>query len=528
MSSSRLASRHSQHPWAFLGLTLCLGLTPARASAQEAAVGAREAIDEAHEATNGSAREAADQAQAVTADAKQEPTGSTREATNQAQEARDDGEQQSTGSPPLPPAQPTEREDGPPKALLVVPLTSDGRAQEPKSDEISPEGEDTKAEHNEAVPGDPWGDADGLSLITIRALLQARYVHTLAEESESSRATYVVREEYLATQGDGWNINRMLVRLSSDPSRYIGFKSVLDFAQLIDNDPEDVVKQAYAVLRPIPKRLEVVVGLFKVPFSILELDPTNRYEFADLGPSNNLLGNLGFAGRDLGVMLMGAPLPKRKRMQLSVGAFRGHAKDEHASPVGALAGRVEVTPLKSLRLGTGILQHLNAYTYDRPFNTSNKDVLPDPPDPLYPAQQHWGKGRALGADARFKKKGFMLRGEFLYGDRVDLDERYGARGFWSAWGLVAYRIEIGSVKLLPAFRAEWLDSDRDHAKRGLHRTLSGGITAIFLERVRLLFDVTHLSVQSNTPVLDQPKPLQEMPYMALDSTRFTAQLQLEL
>jgi hypothetical protein len=46
--------------------------------------------------------------------------------------------------------------------------------------------------------------------------------------------------------------------------------------------------------------------------------------------------------------------------------------------------------------------------------------------------------------------------------------------------------------------------------------------------VRFVIDVTHTAVQGDTPVLDQPLPLPYYPYLALDSTRLTAQLQLEL
>jgi hypothetical protein len=379
----------------------------------------------------------------------------------------------------------------------------------------------------DSMPGDPWGDAQGLSVISLRALFQMRYTTTFAADSDSSRASYVVREENLAQQGDGWAVNRLFLRLSSDPVKYVGFKSVLDFSELLDGDPEDVVKQAYAVLRPVPERFEIAVGLFKLPFSTLELDASARFEFADMGMANQLVGDLGYAGRDLGMQVMVAPLRKPKRLRLSVGAFRGHMHDEHDLPSGILAGRVEVKPIKSLRFGADVVDHLRAVTYDRPFNTSSKDELPNPPDPLYPAQKRWGAGRAYSVDARFKKKGFMLRGEFLYGDRVDMDERYKARTFWASWGIAAYRIEAGKVTLIPAVRAEWLDSDREHGK-GMYRTLSLGLTTLFLERVRVLLDVSRVDVEEHTAVLNQPKPLPESPYLALDTTRVIAQLQLEL
>jgi hypothetical protein len=407
-----------------------------------------------------------------------------------------------------------------------VPLASPPTEEEDVKDSDDIQDKDG-ARSVDATPGDPWGDAGALGLISLRAFLQVRYTTTLAEKSRSSRESQRVREDYLAQQGDGFRIQRAMLRISSDPVKYLGFRMVLDFAQLIDNDPEDVVKQAYTRLLPIPNHLEFTVGLFKVPFSILELDPTNRHEFADFGPANQLLGNLGFAGRDLGVQAMVAPLRKAKRLRLYAGAFRTHSYDENDLPVGSLAGRIEALPHKTLRLGAGIVEHMQSVTYNRPFNTSSKDYLPNPPDPLFPAQKRWDRGRALGIDARFKMKGFMLRGEYVYGDRVDVDQRYDARTFWAAWGILSYRVKLPNVQLLPAARAEWLDSDREN-KGGMYRTLSLSLSALLLERVRLLFDATHISVEDDTALLKQPKPLQEKPYVALDQTRLTVQLQLEL
>ncbi|MET0283698.1 MAG: hypothetical protein ABW352_04490 [Polyangiales bacterium] len=380
-----------------------------------------------------------------------------------------------------------------------------------------------------AVPGDPWGDSASDGLIGLRALFQARYISTFAKDSRSARESYRVREDYLAQHNDGYSLNRVFLRIGSDPSPYVGFKAVLDFAELLDDDPEDVLRQAYASLRPIPGHLEFVVGMFKLPFSVLELDASSRYELSDFGAANRLGGDLGFAGRDLGVQVLAAPFKKAKRLRLSLGAFRGHMKDEHDSPVGALGGRAESKPNKHWRFGADLVQHLETVTYNRAFELSDNEELPNPPNPLYPAQKHWGKGRAFSADVRYKRKGLMLRGEAQYGDRVDLDERYGAKTWWAAWGLCAYRIELPrNVRLLPAVRFEWLDIDREHTDRGVMQQLTLGTSVLFLERVRFVLDATRVQVQANTPVLKQPKPLQLQPYLALDHWRVTAQLQVEL
>jgi hypothetical protein len=402
---------------------------------------------------------------------------------------------------------------------------------EPSRDEplLALPGNAGAAEHEAtAIPGDPWGDVGSAGLLSLRALFQARYASTFAAPSQSARASYAVREDYLAQQNDGFALQRVFLRVGSDPSPYLGFKAVIDLAELIDGDPEDVLKQAYASLRAIPGKLELVVGLFKLPFSVLELDASSRFEFADFGPVNRLVSELGFAGRDLGVQAFWAPLRKAKRLRLSLGSFGSHANGEHDSPFGALAARIESKPNKHVRLGVDWVEHTKRVTYDRPFDTSDKDELPNPPDPLYPAQRRWDKGRALSADVRFKNKGLMVRGEFLYGDRVDRDERYGARTFWAAWGIAAYRIDLPShVRLLPALRYEWLDADREH-EVGVHQTFALALNVLFWERTRFVLELTRREVQADTPLLDQPKPLQLEPYLALDSTRVIAQLQLEL
>lgn len=402
------------------------------------------------------------------------------------------------------------------RPLLTLPLGGEGQpADESDNEEIS-------------VPGDPWGDVGSEGLISLRALFQTRYISTFSKKSTSARASYVVREENLAQNNDGYSLNRVFMRIGSDPSKYLGFKAVMDFAELIDGDPEDVLKQAYASLRPIPEHLELVVGLFKLPYSTVELDASSRFELADLGQANRLVGDLGFAGRDLGVQLLAAPLKKAKRLRLSLGVFKGHAKDEHDSPAGSVGARVETKPNKSLRFGADFVQHTKAITYNRPFETSDKDELPNPPDPLYPAQKRWDKGHALSADARYKKKGLMLRGEWMYGDRVDIDERYGAKTWMAVWALAAYRIDItDAVRLLPAIRYEWLDANRE-ANVGVQNQISLALNVLFWERARFVLEVTNINVQAGTPFLNQPKPLQAEPFLALDSTRIIGQLQLEL
>mgnify|MGYP001551406672 FL=1 len=391
--------------------------------------------------------------------------------------------------------------------------------------------ESVPKEPEAAFTGDPFGDdvggGDGAKagVLNLRALLQARYRYTSAKPSRNSRPGYALREDVLVHDGDGFALQRFFVRLGADPIPELGFKAILDFAKL--DNPENVLKQAYATVRPVPKRVEVAIGILKLPFSSMELDPIARYELSELGTTDDLIKNLGFAGRDIGAEVMLAPLPKPKLLRLTLGAFGGHAKDEHESPLGAIGARLESKPLKGLRLGIDAVGMPNSQDYKRPFETSGKDVLPNPPDPLYPREARWAAGKAYSADASFERHHLMLRTEGLIGDRVDVNERYGARSFWAFWALAAYDVHAGWLRFTPVVRAEWLDLDRDHDV-GRRRELSAGVGVPYKKRMRFLVDVRRSSVQRGTPVLDSPKPLPAVPYFDRGSTRVTLQFQAEL
>lgn len=416
----------------------------------------------------------------------------------------------------------------PPPALPARPK-HDKKKKHDRQPDQAPPGDDASAK--DSFTGDPFGDdvggADGVNSgpLNLRVLLQTRYRQTFATPSKNARPGYALREDTLVHDGDGFDLQRFFLRIGAEPLPELGFKAILDFAKL--SNPENVLKQAYATVRPLPKRVEVAVGILKLPFSTMELDPIARYELSELGATDDVIKNLGFAGRDVGVELMVAPFAKPKLLRLSLGAFGGHAKDEHASPLGAIGARLESKPIKGLRLGVDAVGMPTSQDYKRPFDTSSKDVLPNPPDPLYPRQQSWAAGKAYSADATFERHHLTLRAEGLLGDRVDVTERYGARSFWAAWALVAYDLHAGWLRATPVLRAEWLDLDRDHDV-GRRVELSGGVALPYKKRVRFLVDVRRTNVQKGTPVIDSPKPLPAFPYFDRSSTRVTAQVQLEL
>jgi len=379
--------------------------------------------------------------------------------------------------------------------------------------------------------GDAWGDEGSqlaAGLLTFRLALQTRYRETWPVASGNMQPGIALREDVLAQDDDGYKLQRFLMRMAVTPKPWLSFKGTLDFAKLRGSNVSDVIKQALATLRPYEKRLEIYAGVFKIAYSILELDPVAQYELTDFGDANELINNMGFGGRDVGVAVMFAPLPKPKWMRVVLGTFRGRAENEHSSPFGVMAARVESKPwVKGFRIGASVVGMPSAVSYKQPFETSSKDVLPNPPDPLYPRELRWDSGVAYGADISYTRKRFSIRMEGLLGDRVDVDQRYNARSYGAIWALVAYRFKVGPIGLMPAARIEFMDADREHNTGG-RRILSFGLNVLYKRSVRFVLDMSHTAVQDNTAVIEQPEPLPYVPYMALDTTRVTGQLQIEL
>lgn len=378
--------------------------------------------------------------------------------------------------------------------------------------------------------GDPWGDsqdelrAAGLSF---RFLIQTHYRETIAASSQNPDVSYRLPEDTLVHKNDGWDVNRLFFRIAAEPGKYLGYKLLLDFAEFKHGNPKQVIKQAFAELRPVPKHVHFLVGVLKLPYSITELDPIATYEFTKMGEANDLVKGMGFAGRDIGAEIMVAPLSKSKHLNLALGLFRGHAYDEHSSLIGAIGARAESHPVKGFRLGVDWVRMPKTITYLNPFGTGGTTILPNPEDPNFPRSQTWVKGQAFSGDITFHRYRLMLRAEGMIGTRIDYDTQYGAKKFGAIWGIAAYRFPVGPVELQPALRAEWLDTDMEHSV-GLRRQLTAGIATYIIKSTRVLLDVTRTDVQDNSPVVNQPLPLREFPYNALSNTCVTGQLQVVL
>jgi hypothetical protein len=416
------------------------------------------------------------------------------------------------------------------------PESSPDKTQEPRREpDVSAEAPQPRAAAKPPSAADDDDDVSwnsgppgiGLGFITLNVMLQARYRETFAARSDNPRSGYALREDAFIRRDDGFRIRRLYLRVRADPSPWFAARVVLNFARLDRGELKGVVRQAYGRISPLPDRIELAAGVLELPYSIMKMDSAASLELADRGEASELVTDLDYAGRDVGLSLMLAPLRKPKHLRLTLGVYRGHAHDENASPVGALGARLESKPLKGLRVGVSLMHEPYEQHYRQPLETDDDEVVPNPRDPLYPRERSWARGTAWGADISYHRKRFMLRGEAMLGDRVDIDERYGARVFYAAWALLAYRFEVGPVALLPAARAEWLDADADHSV-GTRRTFTLAMNVILSEHLRLLVDVTHIDVDDDSPILNPPGPLPVTPYLDLDRTQATAQLQVQI
>lgn len=362
----------------------------------------------------------------------------------------------------------------------------------------------------------------------VRLLTQVRHTQTAASSSDTLRqriaddVTSPSQAEFIenaalnrAARGDGLMLNRAFVRVVAQPTEVASGKIILDLADLMYGRPRRSVKQAYGRLR-LEKRYSVRTGLFKIPFSLLELLPAATYELAEQGPTGEMLRDIGFAGRDIGAMFDFAPLEKKRWLRGYLGVFSGEKLGPQLeSGPGILAGRLTTSPIKALRVGANLVWRFHEVQQtERPeFN-------------LY------DRGLALGVDATIAKKGFELRAEWLSGDRTEYSRQIPARGldlprtasrFMAAWAVASYRIRLApDLALVPALRAEWVDYDRT-LPVGEVSYFSGALNLDFLAHARLLFDLSYRTARPGTTELAPGTRL----YIA-DATTGIVQLQFVL
>jgi hypothetical protein len=374
----------------------------------------------------------------------------------------------SPSPPPVPPSEQLEKGDKP-----EVTVESDRRGALADDDE---------SEAHEIAPrpnakGDPFGDELELGPkfhgFQFRLLLQTRYTYQFNDP--------------MPIKDNGFALERAFLRGSAHPYKWLSAKLLVDFAEFAYANPVQALKQVYGEIRPY-KRLEFTVGLFKRLYGLVELLPVAEYEFADTGVIDNLIKTVQFGGRDVGVMSRVDPLPKRKWLHVYLAAYGGagegadgvagttgttHNGPDFAAPSLLLEGRLESRPIKHVALGaTGCW---------RPQSAVDADTVP---------YAQVTTGTATAVDATYSNRWLVLRGEWLWGDRTDINTRGNALSYMGAWGMVAARFALDEIVVMPAFRLEWLNDDLQHPE-GDRYIFTGALNVDVARQLRFLFDYSY-------------------------------------
>jgi hypothetical protein len=422
--------------------------------------------------------------------------------------------------PVVPPAPDTlPRQSPPPTAGAPAPADKTDKADAPPGGAEEP-AED--AAHMVSL-GDAFhgGAGDGVSF---RLLLQARYAQDFPIAQQRPNADERERDLSNATENDGFRMNRVFLRAIARPRKWIQARLLVDFAELRWGNRNNVLKLAYVNVRPW-SRVHVTAGFFKRPYSLLELLPIAEFEFADVGPTDEVIKELGFAGRDTGAMVQVDPLPKKSWLNLSLGTFAGDTEGRYASPVGVVVGRAESRPVPSLRLGVDAAW--------RPRRTKALYGSDDVP------VDYLDRGTAFSVDVTWAVQRLELRAEGLYGKRVDMTSRL-ADGLYrgdcpsglchwvASWGLATYRIPVGKkLVVMPAVRAEWLEMNREQ-HQGQRTYLTGALNVDITPELRLLMDVSWRHVQRQSQTLNGLNNFTALPVYDLNGTRMTVQAQIKI
>lgn len=372
-------------------------------------------------------------------------------------------------------------------------------AEEARPEEANANGSNGRPEDNEPIiseTGDAFSDTKGpAGAYGFRTLLQTRFVQTaldLAPVQDRLRAEDPANADYVrdlvrerAFKRDGFGIERAFFRATAQPTQAFHAKLLVDFAELLHKKQKNALKLAYGELRP-DRTFSITAGLFKIPFSLLELLPIADFEFADVGPTDELIKDMGIGGRDIGLKLTVTPLAKRKSLSLEAGIYDGdnHNLQKNPGP-GILAARAKVRPVSHLEVAGDCVY--------RPTNVRDLDGGGNP------YQKH-AKGGACSVDASFSYHRFAIRGEWMSGKRTDTplfhdnkDHRFSA-----VWALASYRVRLKkSMSLRPAVRVEWLDEDQP-SNIGQTLALSAALNLDLSNSTRILFDLTRSRVQGGT------------------------------
>lgn len=360
------------------------------------------------------------------------------------------------------------------------------------------------------MKGDPFGDDLGGAKaggVAFRFLLQTRYTRVF-DTIDSAQAD----------NSNGYQLNRVFLRGVVHPFKWLSAKLLVDFAEIAYSNPQQALKLAYGEIRPLA-RLEITVGLFKRTYSLLELLPIAAYEFAQSGPTDSLIKDAQFGGRDVGVMVRVDPLPKRKWLHVYLGSFGGPGQGAEgllARPGTAHTGPnlAAPTPLFTARITSKPIKHLTLAADGawRPTGTN---------DATLPPVSQVTAGKAVSADATYSTHRFGVRGEWLWGDRTDTTQGP-AETFMAAWALAVVHFPLAGIDWIPGVRFEWLDANRQQPD-GQRYLLSGALNLDFTDKVRLLLDLSRAQLTAGSVPASSPAGV-----FSQSATIFVTQLQLKI
>jgi len=320
--------------------------------------------------------------------------------------------------------------------------------------------------------------------------LESRVRNQYPTSSVADETLRAIRDT--AREQDGLRLRRAFLRFEVNPTKHLRGKALLDFARLLyEEDKTLMVRALFADFSPM-ERLDLRIGIVKVPFSLFERVHAAELEIAEKGPTHELLHHLRFVGPEVGAMIKITPLPKKRWLHIYGGALdAGSLGGQTSRAPGVLALRLLSRPIDHLQIGAGLV------------------VRPHAADAWWEElrfrYQEYEKGLAYSADAVVSIDPFIIRAEWLAGDRTDNDvlvpvkqRRGDARTFMAMWGMVTARFPVSTLHLMPALRAEWLDTDREHDDVGSILHVTAAINVDFSERLRLMLDMSRHFVQYGT------------------------------
>jgi hypothetical protein len=248
-----------------------------------------------------------------------------------------------------------------------------------------------------------------------------------------------------------------------------------------------VMKDAYLRLSLDPG-LNFLAGQAHRPFSPLTITSSNRIIPIERGvrirgldeawDEHNLVRNLGYTDRDVGLQVMGSPRGAPMRFSYAAGFFNGPARgDAEGENTYQLAARVSVEPLRLFRVGAA---------------WSRRDFVREPNLPESPLDVEGGQAFLVDAElGAYDSAGVHLAAEAAYGD---FDPHTGSR-FFGAQGWLAYRTrplgrKISAVE--PLIRISHGDPDvndrGDEGENGGGLLLTPGINLYLGGQNRVMFN----------------------------------------